>query len=127
MATEIHIKDMTMCKYAILLKFLNKLMVNMGKEQITDAVNFKHIKREELLIEKNEEVYTEMKDEIHNYFGKYNLKYTQKKIIKHYILTVLKSMCAELFLNLESKVVRKRVGKTGMTYMVYYITADIKQ
>ena len=126
MSTEDYIKDKMGEKYNVLLKFLNKLLTNMGKNHIQDAIHFKNIRRNELLTEENDAVYDAMKDEIHKYFGKYNLKYDQKTMIKHYLITLLKSMCNELFLNFESKSVRKKVDNKITTYVVYDICVPNK-
>jgi len=122
MSTLDHINAMVKRKYDVLLKFLNKLLENMGKNAIDDPTKFQYIKRTELLTAENELVYDEMKDEIHKYFGKYNLKYAQKGTIKNYILTLLKNMCGELFLNFESKTVRSRTNKSMNSYVIYEIT-----
>ena len=119
MTTRDCITKKTEEKYKILIKLLNKLLINMGKNEITDACEFKNIKRSDLITEKNEKIYEEMKEEIGNYYN--NLKYRQKGIIKHYLLTIIKIMCNEIYLEFESKPIRKRKGKGFDAYVIYNI------
>jgi hypothetical protein len=114
-----------MSKYDILLKFVNRLLEKMGKVQVEDVVEFKGIRREELQDEGLLQVYEEMSEEIHKYYSKYNLKCAQQKIIKTYLLTILKSMASEVFLKVSSTTISKRVGKKVVGYIEYSIsTAD---
>lgn len=117
-----HVKTKISEKYSILLKLLNKILVNINKAVITDVIQFKNIKRDELILEENEKIWDEMKDEIFKYFNKYSLKSGQKSHIKYYLLTILKSMCDELFFNFKSKSVKEKVGNKHLTYAVYNIT-----
>ena len=61
-ATENNVIDKNSTKYKILLKFTNKLLVNMGKPCITDLTDFKNIDRLDLLIDKNTKTLEDMGD-----------------------------------------------------------------
>jgi hypothetical protein len=122
MSTEDYMVGKLKEKYKILLKFLNKILVKLDKTEIQDIKQFKNIKRTDLVNEEILKVYEESKEEIHKYFGKYNLKYGQQKVIKNYILTVIRNMSNELFLTFDSKVARGKVGNKVVSYVVYEIT-----
>ena len=122
MSTEDYVKNKMGEKYQVLLKYLNRLLVNMGNNPIQDVRDFKNIKKNDLLTEENDKVFEDMKEEIYRYYGKYNLRYDQKNTIKNYMLTLLKTMCGELFLNFYSKTIRKKVDNKTVAYIMYDIT-----
>lgn len=113
-----HMRELMTIKYEILLKFVNKLLENMKMSQISDLSEFKHVKREDLLSEENNQIYEEMKEEIHKYYNKIN----QRESIKNYLLSVLKSMCSEMFMKFESETVRKKINGKSIYYITYGIT-----
>jgi len=124
MATLEYVKnksiDTTIKKYDILLMFLNALLTKMGKHQITDVLDFKLIRRDELLTQENEDIIEEHKDLIHAFYSKHNTKYLQKKSVKNYLLTFLKALTNELNLDLGSTTIITRVSKTQTKTSVMY-------
>ena len=110
-------------KYNILLKFINKLLENMNKNNIDIITDFKEISREELIIEDNNRIFNDMKEEIMTSFNKYKLKYTQEDTIKTYIITIIKLMCEELELRFTTIYKTKRINKKKITETYYSIEA----
>ena len=91
MTTLEYIANKNINRYNVLLKLLNKLLVNMKKPTITDPLEFVNIRRDELLIEENDNVFEEMKDEILLNFGKYkaNLKENLRDNIKNFTFFIV--------------------------------------
>ena len=118
-----YIQAKTLEKYNVLLKLLNKILVNLNMPEITDIQQFRNIDRNDLLKqeEENNKIITEMEKEIYQYYGKYNLKYGHKDQIKFYILTLIKSMCEDIYFKLKSKSVREKKSKKVIVYVLYDI------
>ena len=122
MTTLEYIANKNLNRYNVLLKLLNKLLVNMKKPTITDPVEFVNIRRDELLIDENDNVFEEMKDDILEHFGKYkcSLKGNYKEMIKNFILSLIRSMCDLLWLKFNSKMVKRRTGKNTFENITLY-------
>lgn len=121
MATVIHINAKTLEKYNVLLKFLNKILANIDRPPITDALDFKDIPRTDLLTPQNENIMKDMENEIYEKFSKHNLKCSQKENVKFYMLSLLRSMCHELYLVFRSKSIRTRVDRKFVSEAQYDI------
>lgn len=77
-------------KYIVTLKFLNAILITLGKDQIKEITQFKNIRREELLKEECKAILPEYLDKLIELFGKTKLRYRDKNITNQYILMVLK-------------------------------------
>ncbi len=114
-------RDKATIKYNILLKLLNKILVNIGKNQITDVLDFKNINKKDIELEVNNKILDEMKVDLTNYFGSFSI--ILKKIKKeNYILVYLKHMCKVLNFKLKPSKVGKRNGKIVLASYYYSIT-----
>ena len=60
-------------KYQVTLKLLNKILVNLGKEEIDDFTKFKDIDREDIIKDINVEALREMEKEL------FTVHYDKKK------------------------------------------------
>lgn len=108
-------------KRNVLLKLLNGILKNIGKNEITSVFDFKQINRDDLISEENEKLYKDMQEEIYEYYGKYNMKYNQKDKVKNYLLILLKAMCNDLKIEFTQASVVRRVGKTTKTSTCFSI------
>ena len=56
-------------KYKVALKFINKILVNLEKEEIDELTDFKDIDREDIIKDVNKETLKEMEGEIFKHFS----------------------------------------------------------
>jgi hypothetical protein len=87
-------------KYIFALKFINKLLENMNKNQIDDITHFKEIDREDIILPINIQTLSEMTDEITEYFDKlkcglYNA--SSKSVVLNCLRGMMKQMGYELY------------------------------
>lgn len=87
-------KDST--KYKIALKFINNLLKNIGKKEINDLTEFKNINREDIIRPINVTMLENMMDVILKYYGKNEIGWYRKEIVKNYILAFIRCICREL-------------------------------
>lgn len=116
-----YIQAKTLNKYNVLLKLLNRILVNIGRQEINDIIEFKNVDRKDLLKEENNKIIEEMEEEIHKYYCKYNLKYGHKSQIKHYILTLIKAMCEDIYFQFKSKSVKVKKNNKVLVNAIYDI------
>jgi len=64
------IVDKTSEKYKIALKFVNKMLENMGRAQIEDLTEFKNVDRNDVLTESNTKILESIENEIWEYHEK---------------------------------------------------------
>jgi len=82
----------------------------MNKNENNECNSIQNIKRDELLIPENEAIWwNEERNSSLLPRGKYNLKYSKKSIDKTLSIDIIKGMCGELFFDLESKTIRKKL------------------
>lgn len=112
--------DKSTTKYKILLEFVNKLLKNIGKEEINDLTDFKDIDRGDILKAENKLLLISMKNKLFPLYNKQKCGYYSKT--KGYTFNVLKGMCKELGLTIEKK--RKQTSKHCVVTarMLYSIT-----
>jgi len=86
-------------KYKIALKFINKILINLKKDELDDLTNFKNIDRENIILDINKKTLNDMEKEIFKYFDKAKCGYYRRNDTKHYILTFLRCICNDLNLS----------------------------
>lgn len=89
-------EDKSSDKYKVSLKLINKILVNIGKDEIDDLTKFTDIDRVDIIKEVNMNMLTEMENELFQYFDKECLAWYRRKTVKYYILTFLRCMCIDL-------------------------------
>lgn len=77
-------------KYKLILLYVNSILQNISKSEITDLTHFKDISRDELLIDTNEKVFEKHEKEIFKYYDKKKIGYYRRKYVQNYFLTFLK-------------------------------------
>lgn len=83
-------------KYNIVLRYVNSILLNAGKDEIDNLVNFKDICRDDLLTDKNKLVFNEYKKEAFDYFDKKKMGYYRIKEVQYYFLTFLRCSLKEI-------------------------------
>lgn len=105
-AVKVSVVDTTSNKYKVLLKFVNKILVNIGEERITDLTDFKNIDRLDIILPKNKRILNEMSPELFKHFKKMSQFYKKTDTI---VLIVLRGLCKQI--GLKMAYVRKDVGE----------------
>jgi len=129
---EVNVVDKNSVKYQTALKFINKLLVNMGKDQIDDLKEFKNIDRTDIITDINKQVVLDMLDDIFDKNIHDKDKYNKDKFDKdkcgyyrrnrkYYITGLIRKMCDELGLKVkytEKKIQKNTVSRTQITYSI---------
>lgn len=108
-------------KYNILLTLLNALMEKMGKDKITDAIEFKSIRRDQLCTQENENLIEQHIDNIHIYFSKNLTRYAYRHSVKNFLLSLLKIITEAIGLQFVSNTITERRGKIVVATVLYNI------
>ena len=111
-------------KYCTTLKFLNKILVNIGKPEINDLVEFVAIDRDDIIKDVNKAVISDMEDEIYDAFGKAQVGYYSRNKVKYYILSLIKGMLDDLGYQIKS--VNKRVQNNNFSRNTHVHTIVLK-
>ncbi len=114
--------DKTTRKYKILIKFVNKILVNIGKDRIDDLTDFKNIDRLDIIKPENKVILDEMESDLYRYFAKKSNFYRKTPSI---VLIIIRGLCKQVGLRFVStqKDIRERInGKLyRRTHMFYSI------
>jgi len=118
--------DISGPKYKILLEFVNKILINLDKEEITDLAQFQNIDRLDIIKPCNIVVLNNMAPTIFKHFNKKKCNYYRKT--KSMVLNVIRGMCKELgvSLHLDQRKISERINnrsyiRTNMFYTIKYI------
>lgn len=103
--------DASSPKYLVLLGLLNNILVNNNKSTIDIITDFKNIPRQEIIKPENKQMIEAMEDEIFKHYNKISCGWSRKNRVKHYILTLLKTMCSDI--NLEFQSTKKNISLKG--------------
>ena len=95
--------DKANSKYRITLKFVNGILDNIGREHIDDLLDFKDVKREDIIGENNKKYLEDIASTIFTHYDKKLCRYYKRAEVKHYILTLLRYMCKDIGLKLVSR------------------------
>jgi hypothetical protein len=85
-------------KYIILLKYVNLLLVGMGKPEINDLIEFVDIDKNDIITEQNMHSFNEMKNELFAIFDKKKCGYYYKT--KNQPLNSLRSFVKDIGYNI---------------------------
>lgn len=106
--------DNTNEKYIVVLKFVNRILVNIGNEEIDDLTKFVSIDRDDIIKNENNIALKEMEGEIFEYFNKTNSRYYNKT--KNLVLNVLKSLLKQIGYDFTKKSNNKSIIIDGRKY-----------
>ena len=71
--------------YKISLKFINELLINLGKNKIENLLEFKDIDREHIISEASKKIFTDMEKELFKQFDKVKCGWYRRNDTKNYI------------------------------------------
>lgn len=112
-------------KYKVALKFVNKILVNIGKEEIDDLTKFKDIDRDDVIEDINKTTLEEMEEEVFKYFDKNGCNYYRKT--NGLVVNCLRGMMRQLGLSMTS--VKKDITSTinGKKYRKSHMFYSVNQ
>lgn len=108
-------------KYKVALKFVNKILVNIGRVEVGELTDFKDVDREDIIKEVNKVSFSEMETELFEQFDKVKMGWYRRNIVNSYILTFLRNMCTDLgysFTYHELKRQKNKIVKSEMLYSI---------
>jgi len=91
--------DMTTPKYKLVLRFLNLILVNIGKRPISKVTEFKGVDRLDIIRQENMDSFEEIEDEVLELYDKKDIKFYDKNKVDTYVLSFLRSSCCDLGLD----------------------------
>lgn len=110
-------------KYKIALKFVNKILVNIGKDEIDDLTKFMDIDREDIIKEVNKDSLKEMESELFPLFDKNKCNYYRKT--DNLVLNCLRGIIRQVGLtpvNIKKDITTTINGQNyRKTHMIYSI------
>ena len=119
----VHNIDKTSQKYVLLLEFINKILVNIGKNEIDDLTKFKNIDRIDIIKPKNKVILEDMAPKLFKHFNKAKSGYYKKT--KNQVLNVIRGLCKQngLILKSKPKSLTSKINGSyyGRTHMLYSI------
>ena len=121
-------QELEQIKYNLVLKLLNKFLINMNKPEITDLTYFKDIVRQDVITEANYKVVEEMEPEILKYFDKAKSGYYQKKRSEeNYPVNFLRGLLRQINYELENMKKDMSVNINGINYRKTFMIYSIKK
>ena len=113
-------------KYKVALKLVNKILINLGKDEIDDLTNFKDIDREDIIKDVNKQALDGLAKEIFKHYDKKKCGYYRKT--DALVLNVLRGMMKDTGFKLSKKQEDKHKVIDGQnfrkTYMLYSINLN---
>lgn len=86
-------------KYDIVLKFLNKILINIGKPEISQLEQFVGIDREDIIKDENKAIVKEMEEEFFGPFDKKTTRFYKRNLVQNYILTLMRKIIDDVGYN----------------------------
>lgn len=108
-------------KYVVLLKFINRILANIGKPTITKLTEFINIDREDIIKKENFDIFDKMDYKIFKYFNKSKSGWYRRKHVKNYILTFIRYACNEIGYDFTYIHKNKQIKSLNKTHMFYSI------
>lgn len=94
MSTKENMIDKNSDKYKVLLKLVNNILSNIGKEKIVEVTEFQNIDRDDIIKEVNITTFRAIEKELFEYYDKYKCGYYKKS--NAYVLNCLRGLVKEL-------------------------------
>lgn len=108
-------------KRKLLLSYLNRILSNIGKDNIKSPFDFKDINRDNVIDETNGLILDDMKKDIFELYTKTQLRWSNKSKTDTYGLTFLKIVCKDLGLTVSSKAKHSQKNGKVTNYVAYSI------
>ena len=112
-------------QYKIVLKFINQVLVNIGKKEIDDLTKFVDISRNDIIKDCNKHLLENMEKEIFALFDKTKCGWYRRKTTQNYILTFLRYICTCLGLTFTYHELKKQENNIVVSTTLYSIKANI--
>lgn len=109
----------------VLLKILNRILVEINREEITDIKQFVDIRREEIIKIDILSILQSMIREFFAYFEKPKCGWYRRKLVKNYIIIFLKGACESIKYKLISTKKDVLVNVNGKSYRRNHIFYSI--
>lgn len=106
-------------KYKVLLKYVNGILQNIGKQPIDDLTDFKDIDRLDIINHNNILLLNSLTPILFKFFNKKKCGYHRKT--KNISLNCLRSMCKDIGLKLVNRKITKNKKSTVETHLFYTI------
>lgn len=114
-------KNLLKLKRKTALDFINDLLVTIGHNKISDLKKFENIKRASILTDECKKVLDLHIDKLINVFTKSVLQFRNKKIVEHYIITVLRQIAIHCGFELISFQKFEKIGDKSVSQLFYSI------
>lgn len=111
-------------KYNLILRFVNTILKNIGKDKINDLTDFKDISRDDFMVDENKDIFMEYQTEIFELFDKKKIGYYRKNETKCYTLTFLRCILKEINYKI-TYVEKKHRSNNQIKCMLYYSITKI--
>ena len=111
-------------KYKVTLKLLNKILTNLGKEEIDDITKFKDIDREDIIKDINVKSLCEMEGELFVHYSKGKCGYYRKT--NAMVLNCIRSMMKDAGFEFTKKKKEKNEKINGKSYKRSHFLYSIK-
>ena len=111
-------------KYKIALKLLNKILINLGKEEIDDLTKFIDIDREDIIKDINVKALDELEGELFGYYNKSKCGYYRKT--DALVLNCIRGMMKEAGFEFTAKKKEKNEKINGKSYKRSHFLYSIK-
>lgn len=95
-------------KYKLLLEFVNRILVNLEKDEVDDLLKFKNINRLDIIKKDHIKILDEYLQSIFDTFPKIKYNYNYKS--PNVILNTIRAMCKDLDLTMHRKEKKKQKG-----------------
>lgn len=102
-------------KYKVVLKFVNRILVNLEKDEIDELTKFVNIDREDIIKEENKKVLIEMEKDLFKHFNKDKCGF-YRKTANGWVLNVLRGMVKEMGYELRAIQKEKNEYINGRSY-----------
>ena len=119
--TTTQIIDKSSDKYKIALKFINKILTNIGKNEIDDLTKFVNVSRADVISDTNKKTFEDMQDDLLELYDKTICGWYRRNKMQHYILSFIRGMCTQLGLAFTYKELKKQENKVVVSTMYYSI------
>ena len=117
--------DKTTKKYEVMLKFINKILKNIGKKEVDDIFKFVDIDRQDIIKEDNKKCIEEMKIELYENFDDVPVLVIRKDT-PSWIINVIKGMCKSMNVEFTRRPCDMSHKIDGVLYRKKHILYSIK-
>lgn len=112
-------------KYNLILRYVNDILKNIQKDEVTELTQFKGVSREDLMDEKHEAIFEKYKKDIFTLYDKKKIGYYRRKEVQYYFLTFLRYALRDVGYKLDYKEVKIQTNRV-ITIKIHYLIVKKK-